>query len=95
MQKDPQSLKVTDKQWTGLAPRSTDPQVLYALINGKPVQVVGGFCELCDSNIGKEWCIAGTKGRHSQEIRHLADRDIGILRPSELAIIMTSLASQA
>lgn len=90
MQKDPEFLK-NKLTWTTLAPRSTDAIDLFQFIGGKPKRI-SGFCSICDSRISNDWFVAELK--QSCEIRHLAEKDIGILRPSELAIIQEWLLTQ-
>lgn len=74
------------EEWDSLPPRTDDPKELLQLFNKPPVKVEYGFCGMCDSRVVNEWCCPdlGT----DYEIRHLADREIGVIRPSELPIII-------
>lgn len=91
MQKDPEFLKSDPRIWAALPPRFSSAQELFELIDGKPVKV-DGFCICCDSNVVQEWCTAKSAGSRSvEEIRHLSELDVGVLRPSELALIKACL----
>ncbi|MCO7729092.1 DUF5710 domain-containing protein [Brucella intermedia] len=80
-------------EWNALPPRSEDPLKLLKLIKVRPVKIKTGFCGMCDSAIKDEWCLSTKKPHY--EIRHLAERSIGVLRPSELPIIIAELERQS
>ena len=86
MKKDPEFLRIPPKDWARLEPRATSHQDLLVLIDGMPKKISGACC-MCDSTIREEWCTAASTTSNATELRHLAETDIGILRPSELALI--------
>lgn len=86
MQKDPEYSNKQPKVWANLPPRFDTAEQLMSLIDGPPKKF-SGFCHGCDSVTNEEWCTATSTTKDAFEIRHLADDDIGILRPSELALI--------
>lgn len=90
MQKDPAHATHSPDQWAALPPRDTNPQDLFDLIDGQPKRI-DGKCICCDSNVSGEWCTASSTKSQATEIRHLAEPDMGILRPSELALILQNL----
>lgn len=86
MGKDPELLKLPAEAWRQLPPRFSTANQLFSLMGGAP-QKLSGFCQGCDTNINHDWCVPTTSPKLVMETRHLADPDIGILRPSELRII--------
>ena len=90
MQKDPMHAVSTQAEWNALPPRHSGLVDLFNLIDGKP-KTLHAFCLMCDSNTGGNWCTADSTNEQAIEIRHLSDKDVGILRPSELALIMQGL----
>jgi hypothetical protein len=90
MQKDPEFLRLPFKEWAKLGARSTDPQALIALIDGAPIRL-SGRCQDCGTKVSDQWCTADSTGADLHELDHLIEEGIGILRPSELAIIRKSL----
>ena len=93
MKKDPEFLKLPPHEWAKLEPRATDHRALMALIDGTPKKLSGTCC-MCESAIREEWCTATSTASNATELRHLAETDIGILRPSELALIKQWLTDQ-
>lgn len=93
MKKDPELLRLPPKDWAKLDPCATSHQDLMALIDGMPKKLSGTCC-MCESTIREEWCTATSNTSNATELRHLAETDIGILRPSELALIKQWLIDQ-
>ena len=91
MQKDPDFLARPFQEWSKLEPRSHDPEVLCEMIDGAP-KLLSGWCQGCDTQVTNQWCTAGSSTKSLYELRHLAEDGIGILRPSELAIIEARLS---
>lgn len=77
-----------EEAWASLPPRDSDPRQLIKYVGQRPVKVAGGFCMACDSNVHNVWC---TTAEGSFELRHLAHLSPGILRPSELVILVAAL----
>jgi len=75
--------------WEMLPPRSNDPSRILGFLKERPAKVKYGFCSMCDSTVHDTWCIGST--RTPCELRHLAHLDPGILRPSELTILLAAL----
>ena len=77
-----------EEAWASLPPRHSDPKELIRYVGQRPVKVARGFCMSCDSTVHNEWC---TTAEGSFELRHLADLSLGVLRPSELVILVAAL----
>lgn len=84
--------------WEHLPPRSADIKVLLKIIGGQPYYRKRFFCGMCDSNAGDDWCVAGASPIPNPNcncdqgtLRSYADSRIGILRPTELRLLLQAL----
>lgn len=82
------NLEREDKSKRSLPPRTEDVRAIANVLWVKPVKTHGFFCGMCDSNVHNEWIIR-ERGRFCYELRHLPD--IGVLRDSELKILIEAL----
>ncbi len=71
-----------------LPPRTYDAKLIATVLKSRPIKIPYGFCDMCDSHIRNEWVL--THHRPYCELRHLVDS--GILRESEMSILIENLA---
>lgn len=85
-----------DLAWGSLAPRrSTAEAIVRDLLESRVRFVENGRCGLCDAPLAHgAWCWTGLNATGPYELHHLAEPAIGVLFPSELAIVEPWLEQQ-
>lgn len=86
MQRDPEALK-GEAAWRQLPPRVVSRADLVTLIGGEPKRFPGAICAACDSRLSEELCSPDSKPGQVVELRHWAEHEFALLRPSELKLL--------
>lgn len=73
--------------WMALPPRYGTRAQLVQLIGGEPTQFPGAICAACDTRLGDELCTPDSKRGQVVELRHWAEFECALLRPSELRLL--------
>lgn len=86
MQRDPETQK-GEAAWRQLPPRAGSRADLVRLIGGEPKRFPGAICAACDSRLSEELCSPDSKPGQVVELRHWAEFEFALLRPSELKLL--------
>lgn len=76
--------------WMALPPRYGSRAQLVQLIGGEPTQFPGAICVACDTRLSDEPCTPDSKRGQVVELRHWAEFDCPLIRPSELKLLTGS-----
>lgn len=74
--------------WAKLRPRVNSRSELIALLGTEPRRFPGAVCVACDTRVGEELCTPDSKPGQVMELRHWAEYEYGLLRPSELKLLL-------
>jgi hypothetical protein len=88
MERDEESRSGT-ANWVRLAPRWTTRSEIVAVIGGEPKRFPGAMCVACDTRLGDELCAPDSVPGQVMELRHWAEPEFGLLRPSELKLLLS------
>jgi hypothetical protein len=73
--------------WMALPPRYGTRAQLVQLIGGEPAQFSGAICVACDTRLYEELCTPDSKPGQVIELRHWAEFEFALIRPSELRLL--------
>lgn len=73
--------------WRQLPPRTVSRTDLVTLLGGEPRRFPGAICAACDSRLSDELCAPDSKPGQVVELRHWAEYEFALLRPSELKLL--------